>query len=31
MAVESINGLLLQQTGANIIIDSYRIREAIIV
>lgn len=31
MAAESINGLLLQQTEANIIIDSYRIREAIIV
>lgn len=31
MAVESINGLLLLQTEANIIIDSYRIRGAIIV
>lgn len=31
MAVKSINGLLLQQTEANIIIDSYRIRGAIIV
>lgn len=31
MVVESINGLLLQQTEANIIVDSYRIRGAIIV
>lgn len=31
MAGESINGLLLQRTEADIMVDSYRIREAIIV